>query len=264
MNRRNALKGGLAAGISGMVGAHEMSAQRTTGPANHYYEMRTYELRSDLKPGRVQDFLKDHFIPAMKRAGAGPIGCFSVISGLKSPSFVIVIDHASLAAMQSTMEKVADDKSYFDAAKAFETTQLGYVRYESALLKAFDAHPKFEVPPTDPQRALRVFELRTYESPNPFALKSKIEMFNQEEIKIFRNSGFAPVFFGEAVFASEMPHLTYMIGFDDMASREKAWDKFRVDPDWQRIRTKPGWTDPETVSNIHSAFLRPTTFSEVK
>src|SRR5678815_5346979 len=114
-----------------MVGAHEMSMQRTTGPANHYYEMRTYELRSDLKPGRVQDFLKDHFIPAMKRAGAGPIGCFSVISGLKSPSFVVVIDHASLAAMQSTMEKVADDKSYFEAAKAFETTQLGYVRYES-------------------------------------------------------------------------------------------------------------------------------------
>jgi NIPSNAP len=263
VNRRNAIKGGLAAGLTGMVDSNTMGSQRTSSN-NHFYELRIYELRSDLKPGRMQDFLKDHFMPAMKRAGAGPIGCFSVISGLQSPAFVIVIDYASLAAMQTTIDKIAEDKVFIDAARAMETTELPYVRYESALLKAFDAHPKLEVPVTDAQRALRVFELRTYQSPNAFGLKAKLAMFNQEEIKIFRNCGFAPVFFGEALFATRMPHLTYMVGFDNMGEREKAWDKFRVDPDWQRIRTKPGWTDVESVSNIHAAFLRPTTFSEVK
>jgi len=246
-----------------MVDSKSMGVQKASS-SNHFYELRHYELRSDMKPGRLQDFLKDHFMPAMKRAGAGPIGIFSVISGLQSPAFIVVIDHASLANMQTTIDKVADDKVFLEAAKVMETTELPYVRYESVLLKAFDAHPRLEVPATDAQRALRVFELRTYESRNTFALKDKLAMFNQEEIKIFRNSGFAPVFFGEAMFATRMPHLTYMVGFDNMGEREKAWDKFRVDPDWQRIRTKPGWTDAESVSNIHAAFLRPTTFSEVK
>ena len=41
MNRRNALKGGLAAGISGMVGSHNVSAQRTAASGNHFYELRS-------------------------------------------------------------------------------------------------------------------------------------------------------------------------------------------------------------------------------
>jgi hypothetical protein len=60
---------------------------------------------------------------------------------------------------------------------------------------------------TDAQRALHVFELRTYESRNAFALKDKPAMSNLEEIKIFRNCGFATLFFGEAVFATRMSHL---------------------------------------------------------
>ena len=267
MNRRNALKGGLAAGLSGMVAKSTMgdtTAQRTPTPVNHFYELRTYQLRTDLKPGRMQDYVRDHFLAALKRTGVGPFGCFTVISGMQSPSLVVLIDHASLASMQATMEKLAEDKAYLDVSKSMETAELPYVRYESVLLKAFDAHPKIELPVTDAQRAPRIFELRSYESRNAFALRDKIAMFNEEEIKIFRKCGFAPVFFGEAVFASRMPHLTYMVGFDSMAAREAAWDKFRVDPDWQRIRTKPGWTDVEAVSNIHTAFLRPTTFSEVK
>jgi hypothetical protein len=89
-------------------------------------------------------------------------------------------------------------------------------------------------------------------------------MFNQEEIKIFRDCGFAPVFFGEGVFGRRLPRLTYLVGFDNMASREKAWDAFRVNPDWARVRNKPGWTDPEAVSNIHAAFLRPTNYSQIR
>jgi len=30
------------------------------------------------------------------------------------------------------------------------------------------------------------------------------------------------------------------------------------------VRNKPGWTDPEAVSNIHAAFLRPTAYSQIR
>jgi hypothetical protein len=218
-----------------------------------------------MQPARIQDFFQNHLLPVMKRLGTGPVGCFNVISGLYSPSLVVVIDYKSLAELQSAIDRISADKDFMKAWQAYEVAgDLPYVRYQSVLLKAFDSHPKIEIPPAEEKRPPRVFELRTYESKNAFSLRSKIDMFNQEEIKIFRDCGFAPVFFGEAVFGTGLPHLTYLVGFDNMAAREKAWDTFRVNPDFARARNKPGWTDPEAVSKIHAAFLRPTNYSQIK
>src|SRR6266511_3544488 len=191
MNRRDVLKSGLAASVAGATNVPIAGAE-----SNHFYELRIYELRNDIQPARIQEFFQNHFMPMLKRQGVGPVGCFNVISGLRSPP--------------------------------------------------------------------RVFVLRTYESRSGFSLRNKLEMFNQEEIKIFRDCGFAPVFFGEAIAGERLPHLTYLIGFDNMAAREKAWDTFRANPDWARVRNKPGWTDPEAVSNIHAAFLRPTAYSQIR
>jgi len=260
MNRRHLLKAGLAAGLAG--GVMDLRAQAAEG--NHFYELRTYQLRNDLQPSRIQDFFQRQFMPMAKRLEVGPVGVFSVISGLDSPSLVVLIDYKSLADLQATMGRMASDKEYVKAWQAFEAAELPYVRYESTLLKAFDSHPKIEVPPTEANRPPRIFELRTYESKNVFASLAKVEMFNTEEVKIFRASGFAPVFFGEAIFGTRLPHLTYMVGFDNMAARDKAWGAFSSNPDWQRVRTKSGWTDAEVVSNIHASFLRPTNYSQIR
>ena len=262
MNRRNVLKTGMAASLLGVV---ELPGKALAETANHYYELRTYELRNDLQPARLNEFFQQHFLPMAKRQGIGPFGFFNVISGQISPSVIVVIDYKSLAELQAAQERVANDKEFVKVWQAFDAAgELPYVRYEKTLLKAFDKHPQIEIPPTDEKRAPRVFELRTYESKNAFSLRSKIEMFNQEEIKIFRDCGFAPVFFGEAMSSTRLPHLTYLIGFDNMAARDKAWDTFRANPDWARVRTKPGWTDAEIVTNIHASFLRPTSYSQIK
>ncbi|MGE0102431.1 MAG: NIPSNAP family protein [Blastocatellales bacterium] len=259
MKRRDVIKTGLAVGLTGAVG----DAVRAAADANHYYELRTYQLRNDIKPERIQDFFKNHFMGAMKRHGIGPVGCFSVVSGLRSPALIVVIDHPTLGDMGTAISRLAGDKDFAKAVRDFEAGgELPYVRVESTLLRAFDAHPKMEIP--EPSRQPRIFELRTYEAPNASGLRNKVDMFNQEEIKIFRDCGFATVFFGEAVVGANMPQLTYLVGFDSMAAREKAWDAFRVNPDWARIRNRPGWTNPEAVSNIHASFISPTAFSMVR
>ena len=263
MNRRDLLTSGLAAGIIGTTGLSLNPA--TIAESNHFYELRVYELRNDLGPARIQEFFQNHFVPACKRQNIGPVGCFNVVAGLQSPSLVVVIDYKSLADMQTAMEALKSDREFAKAWSSFESAgEMPYLRYESSLLKAFDSHPKIEVPPTDEKRAPRLFELRTYQSRSAASIKNKLDMFNQEEIKIFRDCGFAPVFFGEAVAGTQLPHLTYLVGFDNMAARDKAWDTFRANPDWARVRVKPGWTDPEAVSNIHAAFLRPTNFSQIR
>lgn len=259
MNRRNILKTGLAAGFTGATTLTTNAAAE----GNHYYELRTYQLRNDINTKRIHDFFQQSFLPMAKRQDFGPVGCFTVASGQYTPSLMVFIDHKSLGEMQAANARMEADKDFMKAWQEFEATaEMPYVRYESALLKAFDGHLKTEIPA--PGKAPRLFELRTYESRNHFSLKAKLDMFNKEEIKIFRDSGFAPIFFGESVIGTRQPALTYMVAFDDMASRDKCWATFINSEAFKKIRVMPGWTDPEAVSNIYGSFLRPTAYSQIK
>ena len=115
-------------------------------------------------------------------------------------------------------------------------------------------------PPTGPQAAAsRVFELRIYESHNEAAGSKKIEMFEKAgEIAIFRRVGLQPVFFGRNVIGANLPSLTYMLVFADMAAREKNWAAFREDPEWVKLRLPPATRTPRS-SRHHDPVLRPPT-----
>jgi hypothetical protein len=125
--------------------------------------------------------------------------------------------------------------------------------------------PEIEIPPVETGRAPRVFELRTYESNSPVTLKRKIGMFEEGgEIAIFRRVGLTPVFFGETIAGRRMPNLTYLLAYDSLAAREKNWAAFLADPEWQKLRAKPGLSDAEIVSNISNIMLRPLPFSPIR
>ncbi len=256
MKRRQFLKTGLA-----VAAGTATPVQAQAEPDRSFYELRVYDLRNDIEPARMNGFFREHFIPAMQRQGIGQIGCFSPISGLNTPSLIVLVPYKSLGEVQALAGKLASDADYNKASKSFESSsQLPYVRYESSLLKAFSAHPKIELP--DSSAAPHIFELRTYESKNDVDLAAKMDMFNQEEIEIFRKAGFGPVFFGETIFGTRLPHFTYSVAFKDMAARDKAWSTFSAHPDWVRIKDRPEWAG--TVSNIHASFLRPTDYSQIR
>ena len=285
MQRRTFVKSSLAAAAAAATSPAPGAASPAPPAAGRAaYELRTYELRNDLDVARAHAFVERALIPALRRAGAGPVGAFAPDTGLPTASLVLLVPFASMADAGAASERLAADAAYREASDAWERggggaagggspnggspnaapVGLPYVRYDVALYRAFAGHPQLEVPPAAAGRAGRVFELRTYEAPSEAGLRNKVAMFDQEEIKVFRDSGFAPVFFGEAVAGARLPHLTYLVGFDDMAARTAAWGRFVASPDWQRIRGRPGWTDPEAVSNIRSAFLRPLGFSAVR
>jgi hypothetical protein len=269
MNRRRFLATGAAAAAGAATARTAGAAQPA---ARQLYELRTYELRNDLAPARAHAFFAEQLVPALARAGAAPVGAFTPEMGMRTPSVVLVIPHATPAGLVAVPERLAADARFRPAMQAFERGSGGppYVRYESALYRAFAGHPRLEAPTSAPTAAGgspapgRLFELRTYEAPNAAGLAAKVAMFNEEEIRIFRAVGMAPVFFGEAIAAPRMPQLTYMLAFDDMAARDRAWRAFGGHPDWERIRTRAGWTDPEAVSGITASFLRPTAYSGVR
>ena len=95
--------------------------------------------------------------------------------------------------------------------------------------------------------------MRVYESRNLKACLTKIKMFEEGEIAIFRKTGLLPVFFGQTVVgngAESDLHAAY----DSVEAREENWRKFISHPDWIKLRAMPGYPDAEIVSNIHSCF----------
>ncbi len=219
-------------------------------------ELRYYRMRNGAQVQRTTAFLQNHFAPAAKRAGIEPLGFFTGAIAQHSPSILVVKGYASFDAMGSALDKLAADKEYGAASAEYNSgSELNYMRAESSLLRAFDAMQRIDF---ENGAQAGAFELRTYESSNAATLKRKIGLFEQGgEIDLFRKTGINPVFFGETIVGPDIPNLTYMVSFADMAARAKAWSAFGSSPEWQKLRAQPGLGDAEIVSNISNSVWSP-------
>ena len=233
-------------------------------PQNAFFELRYYHMRNGNQTQRTADFLGKHYLPAATRLGIGPLGFFGAVIAEGSPFILVLTSYPSAAAFVESMGKLAADHEFQRAFDEYNSNpDLNYIRMENSLLRAFDSVPAMAIPPAG-KRPPRIFELRTYESNNVKAGLRKIRMFNEGEAAIFERLGMAPVFFGETIVGRKLPNLTYMLSFESMAARDKMWGAFGSDPEWQKLRAQPGYSDAEIVSNISNAILRPLDFSPIR
>jgi hypothetical protein len=260
MKRREFIKTSFAASALAASTTVMNAADEKTGSAREIFELRKYHLRQGPTLKGFDDFYRDAAVPAWNRAGVSTVGVFDVMVGPDQPTKYVLLPFASLAAMQSAREKFEGDDAVLKSEFAnVPPTAPAYIRKESSLLQAFGGMPKLEVP----EKKARIFEMRTYEAHSRKANKKKIEMFDVGEIDIFRRTGLKPVFFGDTLVGTKLPNLTYMLVFDDMATRDKNWGTFVGHPDWKKLSTTPGYTNPEILTNITSVFLRPTAYSQI-
>ena len=266
MKRRDFLKSSAAAaGAAALAPLLPAGAAEVSGSVSReFYELRLYHFRQGPMARRFDDYCRNAAIPATNRAGAGPVGVFSVMLGPDTPAMYVLIAHKSLDSFVTLSERLRDDAEYQKAGAEFinaSPSDLPYIRVESSFMAAFSGMPRLEVPGLTAGNKPRLFELRIYESHSKKAGKKKIEMFNTGEIAIFRRTGLTPVFFGETLVGARMPNLTYMLVFADAAEREKSWGAFRADAEWASLRSKPEYAD--IVSNISNVLLRPAPYSQI-
>jgi len=257
MKRRTFVSASAAAGLY---------AEPPAGsPQRAFFGLLYFYMRTGTQVDRTTKYLSGVFLPAAKRAGLGPVGFFSPVVGDRSPFILSLASYPSWSAIETMHYKLADDKEFQKGFDDYNDIQdPPYVRMENSLLWAFGGMPSLEVPANDGKRPARIFEMRTYESVNEKASARKIKMFEDGEIGIFRRLGMTPVFFAQTIIGSKLPSLTYMLTFDDLASREKLWGNFGADPDWRKLRSQPGLSDAEIVSNITNTILRPLPFSPIR
>jgi hypothetical protein len=253
------------AGAAALTAAAQSQNSATASKA-HFLELKRYQMRNSKSDqvGRTGAFISQVYAPAARRAGIAPIGVFSAVIAPESPFLLVVSSYPSLGDMQTAMEKLARDSEYAKGLAEFDANpELPYIRIENTLLRCFDSFPSLEKGKT-PAASDRIFELRTYESDNETTVKRKIKMFGDGEIAIFERCGLQPVFFGEALAGARLPRITYMVAYNNMAERDKAWAAFGADPEWRKLRATPGLTDPEIVANISNSILKPAAGSEIR
>ncbi|HEX6463558.1 MAG TPA: NIPSNAP family protein [Vicinamibacterales bacterium] len=235
--------------------------------APEIYLWRQYILRTGTQPRRVADFLQNAALPALNRLGHKPIGVFEGVSGVTTPAVFTLTPFASFDELGTLESRLDADNEFATAGAAYldaPATDVPFVRQAISLLVAFPKFPKIVVPAATATKGPRLFELRTYESPTERAHRAKVKMFSDMgEIEIFRRVGLTPVFFSRTLAGPKMPSLTYMLVHENMAAHDKSWSAFSSDPDWRKLAATPGFTDPEIVSNITVAFLRPTGYSQI-
>ena len=105
-----------------------------------------------------------------------------------------------------------------------------------------------------------LYEWRIY-SAVPGRMEALHDRFEKVTLRMFKKHGIKVVGFWETVVGTSNT-LYYMLAFDDMAHREKAWNAFASDPEWLEAKKateeRAGGSLTERVENI---LLKPTRYS---
>ncbi len=229
--------------------------------AQEYYEIRTYYMKFGGKLGVLENYISKALIPALNKQGVTKVGVFKDLGKPEPAVLVLVIPFQDVKAYVGYKDKLNADVEYNGNARSYfdlvGNDKPMFERISTYFGKAFDGFKSFQLPTTS---SSRIYEWRTYEAYNEDALRRKIQMFNDEELKIFDKVGLHNVFFAEVLAGENTPCFSYMVSFDSMKERDENWAKFSADPDWKRIVSDPKYANSH--SRTVRRFLEPTAYSQ--
>ncbi len=225
-----------------------------------FYELRVYDMKFGTPASGLHTYLEKALLPALNKQNIQNIGVFEENGQSQPTKIYVLIPYTSMGHYEQTMAALKTDASFIDASagyNAIAADKAPFSRYTTSFFTAFSGIPRL-VKPAD---GSMLFELRTYESYIEDAFRRKVKMFNEGELKIFEKTGLHSVFFGEKIAGPEMPCLTYMLAFKDLAERDANWAGFVAHPDWKAMSSDPQYAN--TVSNITRIFLKPLKYSQL-
>ena len=259
MKRRKFVQSSLI-GTSVIASGFPFAAASNQADGKDIIELREYELSFGGNQANLHTYLKEAFIPALNKYGVRSVGIYSELGNFEPAKIYVLIPYPGIEEYFTIPSLISKDSDYILASRNYHSIppeNKVFNRFTTRLMIGFDGLPKLNAS----YKGSGIYELRTYEGYNEDAVRRKISMFNEVELAIFRNNGINPVFFGEVIAGPDLPYLTYMVAFKDMAERNQKWAKFGADPDWNRIKVLPEYAN--SVSNIIKKFLEPLPYSQV-
>ena len=259
---------GFAAGVCLLSGPTLQAVIASDPPTatveQEYYELRIYKIYDYDKQVAAEKYLENALIPALNRMGVDRVGVFTNQGDENDHSIFVLIPFANVDQFTGLNKQLAADEEYQAAAGDHFKRELKdpvFDRIESRFMKAFAGMPVIEIPKVSTEKQDRIFELRLYQSHTEDHARRKVQMFNEGEIQIMRDTQLGPVFFGETLIGPDVPNLIYMLSASDAESHKKHWTDFKAHPEWKRIKVLEQYKG--TVSKISKWILEPTSYSQL-
>jgi len=234
--------------------------------AREYYQLKIYTFETEAQQGVTDEYLKNSFLPSLKRLGIENVGVFkphATDEGTPKQTYVL-IPFKSIVEFGLLDHTLANDATHQESGKAYlgaAHDNAPYQRIESIFMKAFVDMPKMEPSSLEGPRNERIYELRSYEASTENLYWSKVDMFNAGgEIQLFDRLDFHAVFYAEVLAGTNMPNLMYMTTHKNRETRDANWNAFVKSPEWEKLKVMPKYQN--TVSRNDTRLLYPTEYSD--
>jgi hypothetical protein len=107
-----------------------------------------------------------------------------------------------------------------------------------------------------------IYELRVYHCV-PGRLPALVKRFETITLGLWEKHGIRQAGFWTVLVGDSNQDLFYLVQWESLAERERKWNAFMADPEWQAKRAETERDGP-IVASISNSFLQPTAFSSVK
>ena len=107
-----------------------------------------------------------------------------------------------------------------------------------------------------------IHEYRVYEAV-PGRLPDVNARFRNHTLNLFEKHGMKNIGYWTPSVGDYSNRLIYILGFEDVAQRERAWASFRNDPEWQAVVAETEANGP-IVARVTNTLLSPTDYSPMQ
>ena len=227
-----------------------------------YYVLEQYFLKNGSQPQRMQDFFSKSVVPVLARVHTGPKLFLEAVVAPHMPQVAAILGYESFDQIMEVRSHAMRDPELAKAWRGWElASEQPFESQSNTLLAAASYSP--EIVPAG-RNTPRLFELRVYHSPSWNHLFALHERFAGPETKIFDRCGIHPILYASTLFGQSVPNLTYVIPFESLTEREKAWGAFSADPEWLKVRKESVEKSGQVTSVIQISLYKAATYSQIK
>lgn len=240
-----------------------LSVSSSFGGDDRVFEMRTYYANE----GKLDDLLarfRDHTVALFEKHGMENVGYFVPAENVDN-ALVYFLSYSSRDARKASWKAFAADPAWKAAFAASKVNGKLVGKVDSRFLTLADYSPKLKIRKA---RSPRFFELRTYTAAEGM-LDHLDYRFEHDTIGIFKKHGMTNVAYWHPMEDQEGHGntLVYLLAFDSEDAQAKAWDDFRVDPNWKaaaKRSTEKAGGGLLVKKGVKSISLNPVDFSRIQ
>jgi hypothetical protein len=175
----------------------------------------------------LHSYIAETLLPCMDRLCSAPKMCLEAVVAPHTPQTLLLTVYSSFNEMLEVRARIASDPRVRRAGAGIESAQvLDDVR--SQVLMVNEESVRFPVGTAFAKPGL--FEVRTWHAPAWHGGPAP------EVSSVLHRIGVDPIVAGATVAGEHLPRFTYVVPFDDLATRQATWDRLDADARWMAMQ----------------------------